>query len=197
MSTITVLSLTAPFPKSIEQEEVTAIMPYKKYSPILRWFSIWTERFRVPVYRDMAIYLAILLTCGFYAIYFSRIEKFLPLIRVGLAFLFGFVAMWLGFCNGFWGRISFPIMATVSAVVPGILFWITNSMDVDHGFGGFIFDLSVLLFQWPFEMTQKMFSKVFFRIPLSLTAFLPVLNVWFFFAIGWLVKARFFQTTKH
>lgn len=155
------------------------------------------DRFKVPVYRDMAIYFAILLACGFYAIYFSRIEKFLPLIRVGLAFLFGFVAMWLGFCNGFRSRISFPIMATVTAVLPGILYWITYNRDFNHGFGGFIFDLSVLLFQWPFEMTQKMFSKVFFDIPIGVAAFLPVLNVWFFFVVGCFVKARFFQSTRH
>lgn len=172
-------------------------MSQRKMSPILRWFAIWMERFQVPVYRDMTIYFAILLACGFYSIYFSRIDKFMPLIRVGLSFLFGFTAMWLGFCNGFWGKISFPIMASASAVVPGILFWITNGRNINHGFGGFIYDLSVLLFQWPFLMTQKMISKVFFNIPLSLTAFLPVLNVWFFFAVGWLIRARFFQTTRH
>lgn len=168
----------------------------RNYSPILRWFGLWMERFQVPVYRDMAIYAAMLLTCGFYAIYFARIDKFMPLIRVCLALLFGFTAMWLGFCNGFWEKLSFPIMATASAVVPGILFLITNGR-VSHGFGGFIYDLSVLLFRWPFEMTQKMFSKVFFHIPLGVTAFLPVLNVWFFFAVGWMVRARFFQKSKH
>jgi len=172
-------------------------MSQHNFSPTLRWFSSWMKRFKVPVYRDMAVYFAILLACGFYAIYFSRIDKFLPLIRVGLSFLFGFVAMWLGFCNGFHTRISFPIMATASAVLPGILYWITYGRDFDHGFGGFLTDLSVLLFQWPFEMTQKMFSKVFFHIPIGVTAFLPVLNVWFFFAVGWVIKARFFQPTKH
>lgn len=171
-------------------------MPPRKYSPILRWFGLWMDRFYVPVYRDMTIYFAILLTSGFFSIYIPRLEKVMPLARVGLAFLFGFTAMWLGFCNGFWQRISFPAMASACAVIPGILFWITNGRDLSHGFGGFLYEFSLLLFQWPFLMTQKMFSRVFFHIPVSAAAFFPVLNVWIFFVAGWIVRVKFFQKAR-
>lgn len=159
-------------------------------------FREWMERYRTPVYRDIFIYLAVLLACGFYRLEYQKIEKYMPLMRAGLACLFGLMAVWLGFCNGFWRRLAFPVSATLAAMLPAVLYLATNGREFDHGFGGFCAELAVLLFCWPYEMMRKMIGRVMFSLPLGVVAFLPVVAVWIFFFLGATVRIRFFQQGK-
>lgn len=153
------------------------------------------QRRRTGLAEDTALIAAALLVCAFYQMENHRLNvsriKSMPdlgglpewlslpadwlltygmqLFRAGFAGLFIAVLLWLGFRNGILKRWGFLAALTALLGLPQLGLLLLDGTRHADGLRRFLYELSVMLGQWPFVTLQSLLARVL-RLGVNLPA---------------------------